>query len=43
VSGGKGLILDASILLRSVFGRQVRHIIEEYEDDARFYTPAMKL
>jgi len=39
VSGRKGLILDANILLRAVFGQRVRQILEDYEDDARFYTP----
>ena len=34
-----GLILDANILLRAVFGHRVRHILETYEDEARFYTP----
>jgi len=35
----RGLVLDANILLRSVFGKRVRQIFEKYEDDARFYTP----
>lgn len=35
----RGLVLDANILLRGVFGRQVRHILETYEDESRFYTP----
>jgi predicted nucleic acid-binding protein len=34
-----GLVLDANILLRAVFGQRVRRILEKYEDDARFYTP----
>ena len=34
-----GLILDANILLRAVFGQRVRQIPEKYEDQARFYTP----
>jgi len=39
MSGRKGLVLDANILLRAVFGRRVREILETYEDEARFYTP----
>jgi predicted nucleic acid-binding protein len=35
----RGLILDANILLRAVFGRRVRQLLETYEDEARFYTP----
>jgi predicted nucleic acid-binding protein len=35
----KGLVLDANILLRAVFGRQVRHLLEKYEEQAMFYTP----
>jgi predicted nucleic acid-binding protein len=35
----KGLILDANILLRAVFGVRVRQILETYEDQANFYTP----
>jgi len=35
----RGLVLDANILLRAVFGQRVRQILEKYEDDARFYTP----
>lgn len=35
----KGLVLDANILLRAVFGRRVRQILETYENDARFYAP----
>ena len=35
----RGLILDANILLRAVFGQQVRHLLEKYEDEVRFYTP----
>src|SRR5215469_5292186 len=41
MSERKGLVLDANILLRGVFGRQVREILETYEDQARFYTPEM--
>jgi predicted nucleic acid-binding protein len=39
MSERKGLVLDANILLRAVFGRRVREILEKYEDEARFYTP----
>lgn len=35
----KGLVLDANILLRAVFGQRVRQILEAYEDQANFYTP----
>jgi predicted nucleic acid-binding protein len=37
--GRKGLVLDANILLRAVFGQRVRRILETYEDEARFYSP----
>src|SRR5262244_2882673 len=37
--GHKGLVLDANILLRAVFGQRVRQILEAYEDEARFYSP----
>ena len=39
MSARKGLVLDANTLLRVVFGKQVRHILEKYEDEARFYSP----
>jgi predicted nucleic acid-binding protein len=39
MSERRGLILDANILLRAVFGQQVLHLLEKYEDEARFYTP----
>ena len=39
MTGRKGLVLDANILLRVVFGKQVLHILEKYENEARFYTP----
>jgi predicted nucleic acid-binding protein len=35
----KGLVLDANILLRAVFGTRVRRLLETYEDVARFCTP----
>lgn len=39
MTGRKGLVLDANILLRAVFGQRVQHILEAYEDEARFYAP----
>lgn len=39
MSRAKGLILDANILIRAVFGIRVRQILERYEDEANFYTP----
>ena len=39
MSGRKGLVLDANILLRAVLGRRVQHILDTYEDHARFYAP----
>ena len=39
MSERRGLVLDANILLRAVFGQRVRQILEKYEDQARFYTP----
>ena len=41
MSQHKGLVLDANILLRAVFGRRVRELLEKYEDEARFYTPGV--
>jgi len=35
----KGLVLDANILLRAIFGVRVRQILEAYEDVAAFYSP----
>jgi len=35
----KGLVLDANILIRAVFGKKVRRILETYEDDVLFYSP----
>ena len=34
-----GLVLDANILLRAVFGERVRYILEKYEDRAFFWCP----
>lgn len=39
MSERRGLVLDANILLRAVFGQRVREILEKYEDKARLYTP----
>ena len=33
-----GLVLDANILLRAVFGIRVRRVLETYEDAAAFYS-----
>lgn len=35
----KDLVLDANILLRAVFGKRVRQLLETYEDVAGFYSP----
>lgn len=35
----KGLVLDANILLRAVFGVRVRSLLETYEDSVSFYAP----
>jgi predicted nucleic acid-binding protein len=35
----KGLVLDANILLRAVFGQRVRQILEEHEEHVNFYSP----
>jgi PIN domain len=35
----KGLLLDANILLRAVFGQQVREVLEAFEDGVSFYSP----
>ena len=34
MNGRKGLVLDANILVRAVFGRRVREILESYENAA---------
>lgn len=39
MSPRKGLVLDANILLRAVFGTRVRQILEVYEDAVVFYCP----
>jgi len=35
----RGLVLDANILVRAVFGNRVLQIIERYQDEASFYAP----
>lgn len=35
----KGLVLDANILLRAVFGVRVRALWETYEEEVSFYSP----
>jgi len=35
----KGLVLDANILVRAVFGHRVRQLLETYEEVAAFYSP----
>jgi predicted nucleic acid-binding protein len=37
--GGRGLVLDANILIRAVLGSRVRSLLETYEDSIGFYTP----
>lgn len=39
VNSRKGLILDANILIRGVFGKRVRELLETYEEAASFYSP----
>ncbi len=35
----KGIVLDANILLRAVFGTRVRVIFETFEDSTNFFSP----
>ena len=35
----KGLVLDANILLRAVFGRRVHELLEAFEDEVSSYSP----
>jgi predicted nucleic acid-binding protein len=35
----KGLVLDANILLRAVFGQRARELLEAFEDAVTFYSP----
>jgi predicted nucleic acid-binding protein len=39
VSLAKGIVLDANILLRSVFGQRVPQILSAYADEVSFYSP----
>jgi predicted nucleic acid-binding protein len=39
MSAGKGLVLDANILIRAVLGKRVRSLLEKYEGSVEFYTP----
>jgi hypothetical protein len=39
VSSPKPLVLDANILIRAVFGVQVRNLLERFEDVAAFFSP----
>lgn len=36
---GRGLVLDANILIRAALGRRVRFLLETYEDSVSFYAP----
>ena len=36
---GRGLVLDANILIRAVLGKRVRALLETYEDSAAIYSP----
>jgi hypothetical protein len=36
---GRGLVLDANILIRAVLGKRVRSLLETYEESMPFYTP----
>lgn len=39
MSASKGLVLDANILIRALFGVRARELLEKYEDAAKFYAP----
>ena len=39
VSSAKGIVLDANILLRAVFGQRVPQILSEHADEVNFYSP----
>jgi predicted nucleic acid-binding protein len=39
MSTRSGLVLDANILIRAVFGKRVGAILERYDDRCDFYTP----
>jgi predicted nucleic acid-binding protein len=39
MSKRKGVVLDANILIRAVFGTRVHEILDRFESDAEFYSP----
>ena len=39
MTSGRGIVLDANILIRAVLGRRVRALLEAYDDSIVFYTP----
>jgi predicted nucleic acid-binding protein len=39
MSTRKGIVLDANILIRAVFGTRVRVILESFEESASFFSP----
>ena len=39
MTAGRGLVVDANILIRAVLGRRVRSLLETYEESVAFYTP----
>jgi predicted nucleic acid-binding protein len=39
VNVAKGIVLDANILLRAVFGKRVLEILSAYTEKANFYSP----
>jgi PIN domain len=39
MTAGRGLVMDANILIRAVLGRRVRSLLETYEESMAFYTP----
>jgi hypothetical protein len=39
MTAGRGLVLDANILIRAVLGRRVRSLLETYQESIAFYTP----
>jgi predicted nucleic acid-binding protein len=39
VNARLGLVLDANILIRAVFGNRVREILERFEDEINFCSP----
>ena len=39
MTSGRGIVLDANILIRAVLGRRVRGLLQAYEDSIVFYTP----